>query len=112
MSIFKKLSAPEGTLLHDIEKDITEEMPSVIKGFMPNITENLDEIKKVIDYVLSMIKEKLGNDENIATIRNIDGELILILLKSDETDIDLKSEDTIVETVNISELVDMVSNAD
>ncbi len=110
MSILKKLSAPEGTLLKEIEDDITEEMLPVIKGFMPSITENKDEIKKVVNYVLGMIKEKLGDDENIATIRNIDGELVLMLLKSSETDIDLKSENTIVEAVNISELIDMLDD--
>ena len=100
MEVFKKLSAPKGTLFGDIEKDMMEGFD--IKAFLPdNIKENLGLIKPVLD----KISNELGDDKNIGIIRKVNGDIVAMLLKTSETDIDIKSEKTIIETFNISSML-------
>ena len=100
MSIINKLSAKEGSILQGIQADIA---PEVIENIMP-IAE------KFIDPLLGEIKKELGNDENIVVLRNIDGQLIISVLKSNETDIDIKNENTILKSFDISEMATLIKH--
>lgn len=100
MSILDKLSAKDGTILQEIQNDI---VPEAIEQIMPIA-------KKFIDPILGEIKKELGNDENIAVLRNIDGQLIISLLKSSETDIDIKNENTILKSFDISEMAGLIKH--
>ncbi len=108
--ILKKLAAKDGSVFKDAENDISGEIPSVISNLIPNISENAGEIKKIAQSFLGMLCSELGDDKNIAVIRNIDGEIIISVLKSCETDLDIKSEKTIIDTYNINELMDQMED--
>lgn len=100
MSILKKLSAGDGSVFKEIEEDVTAETMS---GLLPLA-------QKFIEPILDDIKKELGDDDNIGVIRNIDGQLVITLLKGSETDLEIKNAETIIKTFDISELADMIKN--
>ncbi len=99
LSLVKKLAPEEGSVFEEANNELSEEAMS---GIMPLA-------KQFIDPIMNDIKEKLGNDENIGVIRNIDGKVVIMLLKGDETDLDIKDpKTTILETIDISEISDLI----
>lgn len=99
LGILKKLDPKAGSVFAEGSNDLSEE----------GMAQLLPLAKTFIDPIIEEIKGKLGDDENIGVIRNVGGKLVLMLLKGDETDLDIKDpETTILETIDISEITDML----
>lgn len=99
MGILQKLSAGDNSVFKEGETDLME-------GGMEAL---LPMAQSFIDPILEDVKKELG-DENIAVIKNVDGELIITLLKGSETKLEIESEKTIIRVFNISEMADLIKN--
>ena len=99
MGILQKLSAGDDSVFKEGETDLME-------GGMAAL---LPVAQSFIDPIVEDIKKELG-DENIAVIKNVDGELIITLLKGSETTLEIESEETIIKTFNISQMADLIKN--
>ena len=99
LSILKKLDPKAGSVFAEGSNDISEE----------GMAQLLPMAKTFVDPIIEDIKAKLGDDENIGVIRNVGGKLVIMLLKGDETDLEIKDpETTILETIDISEITEML----